>query len=71
MPAWFCAEFGHAPSRADAAQWLDAAVAVLSYRLVYEVDDQRVALGSVPAPGPSRHPFEEYWRLRSAVNGLD
>lgn len=71
MPAWFSAEFGHAPGRVDVAQWLDAAVGVLSYRLVYEVDDQRVALGTVPASGPQRHPFDEYWRLRSLVNGLD
>ncbi|WP_194908278.1 hypothetical protein [Catenulispora rubra] len=71
MPAWFCAEFGHAPGRADSAEWLDAAVGVLSYRLVYEVDDQRIALGAEPAAGPLRHAFDEYWRLRSLVNRLD
>ena len=71
MPAWFCAEFGHAPGPVDATEWLDAAVGVLGYRLVYEVDDQRTALGTEPAPGPLRHPFDEYWRLRSVLTKLD
>lgn len=71
MPPWFCAEFGHVPGPGDPAEWLEAAVAVLRYRLVYEVDDQRVALGTEPSPGPLRHPFDEYWRLRRLLNGLE
>jgi hypothetical protein len=72
MPTWFCAEFGHAPAwAASEEQWLDAAVGVLVYRLVYEVEDQRTALGPEPASGPLRHPFDEYWRLRALLSRLE
>jgi hypothetical protein len=71
MPPWFADALGHAPGWAvSGSEWLEVAALVLAYRVVYEVSDEQEALGAEPVPGPRRHQFDEYQRLRGVLKGL-
>ncbi|MFI6272493.1 hypothetical protein [Micromonospora zamorensis] len=49
LPSWFTIVLGHQPPATDTQRWLDTAVSLLMYRIIYAVKDPVVALG--PPPG--------------------
>ncbi|MGW3810185.1 hypothetical protein [Micromonospora sp. NPDC005113] len=49
LPSWFAIVLGHQPPATGTQDWLDTAVSLLMYRIVYVVSDPVVALG--PPPG--------------------
>jgi outer membrane murein-binding lipoprotein Lpp len=46
LPMWFETALGPTTPTENTEQWLDTAVQVIAYRLIYQVDDQALALGT-------------------------
>ncbi|MET9396102.1 hypothetical protein [Kitasatospora sp. NPDC002965] len=54
LPVWFSTALGPMPPREDTEDWLDTATLALTYRLSYQVRDEILALGSIPAQATAR-----------------
>jgi hypothetical protein len=68
FPAWFTIVLRHRPPANRVAEWRDAAVELVLYRLTYEITDPVVALG--PAP-PEGHQLTRFGVVRTALLRLD
>jgi hypothetical protein len=68
FPAWFTTVLGHRPAGLRAAEWRDAAVQLVLYRITYEVTDGVVALGPAPEAG---HRAERHDAVAAALRRLD
>lgn len=68
FPAWFTTVLGHRPAVTRAAEWREAAIQLVLYRITYEVTDVVVALGSAPAGG---HRAAQHDAVRAALRRLD
>lgn len=54
FPSWFTNRLGYRPAPRRAAEWRDAAIQVVLYRITYAVTDRTVALGPRPETGSHR-----------------
>jgi chromosome segregation ATPase len=68
LPSWFTTVLRHRPPATRAAEWRDAAVQLVLYRITYEVTDPVVALGPPP---PGGHRATRHEAVRAAVLRLD
>ncbi|MEV0005979.1 hypothetical protein AB0H28_27340 [Micromonospora sp. NPDC050980] len=57
LPSWFTIALGHQPPATGTQRWIDTAVSLLVYRIMYKVNDPVVALG----PAPSDHDDRRAW----------
>jgi hypothetical protein len=66
LPTWFTSVLGPIPPAADTRPWMDAATALLAYRVTYRVTDPILALGPEPAAdaGHRRRSWHEQLRRR-------
>lgn len=62
LPMWFVTVLGPVPPSHHTEDWLDTAVSVLTYRIVYGVTDQALALGGPPQDGDGDGYAQEHWR---------
>ncbi|MFI7547795.1 hypothetical protein [Actinoplanes sp. NPDC049599] len=68
FPAWFTTVLGHRPLPARAAEWREAAIQLVLYRITYEVTDAVVALGPPPESG---HRLTRHDAVQAALRRLD
>ena len=68
LPTWFTIVLRHRPPVNRTAEWRDAAVELVLYRITYEVTDPVVALGSPPSGG---HQLTRHGEVRAALLRLD
>lgn len=68
LPSWFTTVLRHRPPATRAAEWRDAAVQLVLYRMTYEVTDRVVALGPPPTGG---HRATRHDAVRAALLRLD
>ncbi|GAA3342748.1 hypothetical protein GCM10020358_38880 [Amorphoplanes nipponensis] len=68
FPPWFVTVLGHRPAPTRAAQWREAAVQVVLYRITFEVTDRLLALGPPPSGG---HRLVRYDAVQAALRGLE
>jgi hypothetical protein len=68
LPAWFTIVLRHRPPATRAAEWRDAAVQLVLYRMTYEITDPVVALGPDPSGG---HRLARHDAVRAALLRLD
>jgi chromosome segregation ATPase len=68
LPSWFTTVLRHRPPATRAAEWRDAAVQLVLYRITYEITDPVVALGPAPAGG---HRATRHEAVRTALLRLD
>jgi hypothetical protein len=68
FPAWFTTELGHRPVPTRAAEWREAAVQLVLYRITYEVTDPVEALGPLPDGG---HRATQHDAVRALLRRLD
>lgn len=59
LPMWFVTVLGPVAPARDTEEWLEAATAVLAYRVTYEITDQVLALGEEPE---GYEPARQRWR---------
>jgi hypothetical protein len=68
FPPWFTTVLGHRPAPTRAADWREAAIQLVLYRITYEVTDRVVALGPPPQGG---HRAAQYHAVDAALRRID
>ncbi|GAA3901453.1 hypothetical protein [Actinoplanes auranticolor] len=68
FPPWFTTVLGHRPASTRTADWREAAVQVVLYRITHEVTDRVVALGPPPEDG---HRAAQHHAVQAALGQLD
>jgi chromosome segregation ATPase len=70
LPTWFTSVLGPIPPVEDTREWMDAATALLAYRVTYGVTDPVVALGGEPREQDGAHRRAWHHRLRRRLRDL-
>ena len=70
LPTWFTTVLGPIPPAEDTREWMEAATALLAYRVTYGVTDPVVALGSEPGDRESKRRRDWHHLLKRRLREL-